>query len=356
MSKQFTREDLEQYICEVMEIEAITPMIAKQINRLVLEKGMTWKEIARCICWYTEVNNKKLSIIYGISIVENFRIETAKYFKKLELDQQEQLRQAKKVVEYQDNNIIFNIKNLDLTKEISIGQKLYMKDPKYPGSVKYSVLTMRNSGTKNNPKGSGADLYISGKARLVLGSGESSEFLYNNYILGNVDNISKESLFLTSDSWMRFYITATDKDNLRYIELSKQGSASSQKSPPAPCLRPDTPDTGYLGTTKCRWRRVYSKEIEVTDSVTAKSVTTSGNVSAGSVSVGANGSIKIGTTNVSLNGHTHDDRYAFSTHPHDYAPLKHNHDIDYVQNDKLVSSVKGIIKEYVKSSALQGDI
>lgn len=110
----FTREDLEQYICEVMEIETITPMIAKQINRLVLDKGMTWKEIARCICWYTEVNGKQLSIIYGISIVENFRIEAAKYFKQLELDQQEQKRQAKKVVEYQDNNIIFNIKNLNL--------------------------------------------------------------------------------------------------------------------------------------------------------------------------------------------------------------------------------------------------
>jgi rRNA processing protein Krr1/Pno1 len=133
MSKQFTREDLEQYICEVMEIEAITPMIAKQINRLVLEKGMTWKEIARCICWYVEVNNKKLSIIYGISIVENFRIETAKYFKKLELDQQEQLRQAKKVVEYQDNNIIFNIKNLNLTNQKRTSKQLDFNDIQIEG-------------------------------------------------------------------------------------------------------------------------------------------------------------------------------------------------------------------------------
>lgn len=133
MSKQFTREDLEQYICEVMEIETITPMIAKQINRLVLEKGMTWKEIARCICWYVEVNKKKLSVIYGISIVENFRIETAKYFKKLELDQQEQLRQAKKVVEYQDNNIIFNIKNLDLTNQKRTSKQLDFNDIQIEG-------------------------------------------------------------------------------------------------------------------------------------------------------------------------------------------------------------------------------
>ena len=133
MSKQFTRNDLEQYICEVMEIDSITPMITKQINRLVLDVGMTWKEIARCICWYTEVNNKKLSIIYGISIVENFRIETAKYFKKLELDQQEQLRQAKKVVEYQDNNIIFNIKNLDLTNQKRTSKQLDFNDIQIEG-------------------------------------------------------------------------------------------------------------------------------------------------------------------------------------------------------------------------------
>lgn len=124
----FSRNDLEQYICEVMEIETITPMIAKQINRLVLDKGMTWKEIARCICWYTEVNNKKLSVIYGIAVVENFRIETAKYFKKLELDQQEQLRQAKKVVEYQDNNIIFNIKNLNLQNRNHRRKQLDLND------------------------------------------------------------------------------------------------------------------------------------------------------------------------------------------------------------------------------------
>ena len=133
MSKQFTRSDLEQYICEVMEIDSITPMITKQINRLVLDVGMTWKEIARCICWYVEVNNKKLSVIYGISIVENFRIETAKYFKKLELDQQEQLRQAKKVVEYQDNNIIFNIKNLDLTNQKRTSKQLDFNDIQIEG-------------------------------------------------------------------------------------------------------------------------------------------------------------------------------------------------------------------------------
>ena len=133
MSKQFTRNDLEQYICEVMEIDSITPMITKQINRLVLDVGMTWKEIARCICWYVEVNNKKLSVIYGISIVENFRIETAKYFKKLELDQQEQLRQAKKVVEYQDNNIIFNIKNLDLTNQKRTSKQLDFNDIQIEG-------------------------------------------------------------------------------------------------------------------------------------------------------------------------------------------------------------------------------
>lgn len=109
---EYNRLDLERYICEVMGIQTITPMIARQINYLVLEKKMDFKEIARGICWYTEVAQKELSVLYGIKIVENFREQTAAYFKQLELDQQRQLSEAKKVVEYQDNNIIFNIKNL----------------------------------------------------------------------------------------------------------------------------------------------------------------------------------------------------------------------------------------------------
>lgn len=111
-ANKYTREDLFALIRDVMGIESITPMISKQINRFILEYDMTFKEIARCIVWYVEVNGGQLSTLYGLGIIPNIRENAAKYFKQLELDQQKQLAEAQKIVEYQDNNIIFNIKSL----------------------------------------------------------------------------------------------------------------------------------------------------------------------------------------------------------------------------------------------------
>ena len=109
---EYKRSDLEEVICEVMGITSITPMITKQINRYILEYNMSFKEIARCVVWYVDVFGGTLNTVYGIGIVPNVREQAAAYFKKLELDQQQQSIEAKKVVEYQDNNIIFNIKQL----------------------------------------------------------------------------------------------------------------------------------------------------------------------------------------------------------------------------------------------------
>lgn len=114
--KPYTRADLNVLIQEVMGIETITPMINKQINRFVLEYDMDFKEIARCIVWIVDVQKSALSPMYGLGMVPNVREATAKYFKQLELDQQKQNAEAKKVVEYQDNNIIVNIKSLKHNK------------------------------------------------------------------------------------------------------------------------------------------------------------------------------------------------------------------------------------------------
>ena len=107
----FKRPDLEKMICEVMGLSTITPMISKQINRYILDYDMSFKEIARCVVWYVEVFKGELNSVYGLGIIPNIREQAAAYFKQLELDQQKQAIEAKKIVEYQDNNIIFNIKS-----------------------------------------------------------------------------------------------------------------------------------------------------------------------------------------------------------------------------------------------------
>ena len=112
----FKRTDLEKMICEVMGLSTITPMISKQINRFILDYDMSFKEIARCVVWYVEVFGGELNPVYGIGIIPNIREKAAAYFKQLELDQQKHAIETQKIVEYQDNNIIFNIKSLKHNK------------------------------------------------------------------------------------------------------------------------------------------------------------------------------------------------------------------------------------------------
>lgn len=112
----YTKQDLEKLICEVMGLTSITPTIRKQITNLVLVDGMTWKEIARCIVWYEEVFHGKFEPIYGLSFVPSVKDRAAKYFQQLEREQKIKAEQAKKVAEYQGNNIIFNIHSLEHQK------------------------------------------------------------------------------------------------------------------------------------------------------------------------------------------------------------------------------------------------
>ena len=113
----FTREDLEKLICELMGVETTTPLVQKHISELSLIYKMTWKEIARCLVYYVEVCKGTLKIEYGIKTVcTSVKEKAEKYFKQLELDQQRQQGEAAKIVEYQENNIIFHISSLENKK------------------------------------------------------------------------------------------------------------------------------------------------------------------------------------------------------------------------------------------------
>lgn len=115
-SKPFTKKDLENLVLEVMDIKSITPTIRKQITNFILIDNMTYKDIARCIVWYDEVFHGKFEPIYGLSFVPSVRDRAARHFKQLELEQQRKQAEAQKLVEFQENNIIFNIKSLQHQK------------------------------------------------------------------------------------------------------------------------------------------------------------------------------------------------------------------------------------------------
>ena len=112
----WTKQQLEELILEVMHLKSITPTIRRQIGNYVLIDNMTYKDIARCIVWYDEVFHGKFEPIYGISFVPSVKDRAAEYFRNLEKQKKAQQEQAKKVAEYQENNIIFNIKSLEHKK------------------------------------------------------------------------------------------------------------------------------------------------------------------------------------------------------------------------------------------------
>ena len=93
---------------EVMHLKSITPTIRRQIGNYVLIDNMTYKDIASCIVWYDEVFHGK----FGPSVGDR----AAEYFRNLEKEKKAQQEQARKVAEYQENNIIFNIKSLEHKK------------------------------------------------------------------------------------------------------------------------------------------------------------------------------------------------------------------------------------------------
>lgn len=110
---EYSRRQLEELICELVGVTQLTPLINKHISELTLIYKMTWKEIARCLTYYVEVARGTLRVEYGIKTpCTSVREKADKYFKQLELDQRKQQGEAAKVVEYQENNIIFNIKSL----------------------------------------------------------------------------------------------------------------------------------------------------------------------------------------------------------------------------------------------------
>ena len=74
---------------------------------MVDEKIVIILLLAWVVFGIVEVFGGELNPVYGIGIIPNIREKAAAYFKQLELDQQKQAIEAQKIVEYQDNNIIF---------------------------------------------------------------------------------------------------------------------------------------------------------------------------------------------------------------------------------------------------------
>ena len=76
------KQELREILCDTLGIEKITTMIEKQINKYVLELGLSYKQIAQALVFYMEVDNGNYDPKYGIGIVPHITERADAYFEK----------------------------------------------------------------------------------------------------------------------------------------------------------------------------------------------------------------------------------------------------------------------------------
>lgn len=121
MKDDWTRDQLEELIENIMGLKELTPIIYKQIAQYHVTYQMSFKDIARCLVWYDEIDNsvpkeRKWLPQFGISVVPNVREKALKYFEDLAKQKQDQNLNAKEVAKASENNIIFKIEKLPQKK------------------------------------------------------------------------------------------------------------------------------------------------------------------------------------------------------------------------------------------------
>lgn len=115
------KKELEQLICSTLDIKTINPTIKKQITRFILERGLTYEDIAHALTFYIEVEQNKYEPKYGIAFVD-WTVDNARaYYTALEAKIKEQIESTKpqeeiKVIKVTKIKERKPINSIDITK------------------------------------------------------------------------------------------------------------------------------------------------------------------------------------------------------------------------------------------------
>ena len=108
----YVKQDLYNLIKDLFGVDKVPIQIVKQVNSFIIDDGMNFKEIARCLVYWVEVRKQPLRPECGIAIVRSIKDQAAAYFHNLEKEKEEREKAARRVVEIQNNNIVYNIKKV----------------------------------------------------------------------------------------------------------------------------------------------------------------------------------------------------------------------------------------------------
>lgn len=90
------KSELREIICDVLGIPKLNGMLEAQINRFVIELGLTYKEIAQALVFYFEVEKNVYDPKYGMGIVPHVKDRANAYFDKKRKEKAQQLQSVKK--------------------------------------------------------------------------------------------------------------------------------------------------------------------------------------------------------------------------------------------------------------------
>lgn len=95
-----TKNELRQIICDVLDIKETTITIERQINNFVLGSGYSYKDIARALVFFVEIEKGDVEPKYGIGIVPHVIDRSRAFFenkKKERKRQVESIKEAEKI-------------------------------------------------------------------------------------------------------------------------------------------------------------------------------------------------------------------------------------------------------------------
>ena len=102
MENSFTKQQLEELICDLFKIEKPTKMMFSQITRFVTgqEFGYSYLDIARALAFFVEEQGNTPDIERGIGIVPWVIDEARRFYSNLAIEQAELKEQGKKLREF----------------------------------------------------------------------------------------------------------------------------------------------------------------------------------------------------------------------------------------------------------------
>jgi hypothetical protein len=109
------KSELREIICDVLQIPKLNGMLEAQINRFVVELGLSYRDIAQALVFYIEVEKNVYDPKYGMGIVPHIKDRANAYFAQKRKEKQKQLDSVKEANKQTD--IILKVNKISRRKE-----------------------------------------------------------------------------------------------------------------------------------------------------------------------------------------------------------------------------------------------